>query len=102
MWEGPFYREPPTAIAKVPKLGPQGLRPELLLLELGPHASGWSSNSDWIKKVEIATLRNIDYRAQSTSTPRRVSIKQQFRQQLGSGIVGIIIGVMLGSSIIKG
>ena len=27
MWEGPYYREPPTAIVKAPEPGPQGLRP---------------------------------------------------------------------------
>ena len=26
-WEGPFYREPLTAIVKAPEPGPQGLRP---------------------------------------------------------------------------
>ena len=26
-WEGPSYREPPTAIVKAPEPGPQGLRP---------------------------------------------------------------------------
>jgi hypothetical protein len=26
-WEGPSYREPLTAIVKVPEPGPQGLRP---------------------------------------------------------------------------
>ena len=40
MWEGPYYREPLTAIVKVPKLGLQGLR----LSDLDPHASGWSSD----------------------------------------------------------
>ena len=27
-WEGPSYREPPTAIVKAPEPGPQGLRPD--------------------------------------------------------------------------
>ena len=30
-WEGPFYREPPTAIVKAPEPGPQGLRPNFEL-----------------------------------------------------------------------
>ena len=29
MWEGPSYREPPTAIVKAPELGLEGLRPNL-------------------------------------------------------------------------
>ena len=27
-WEGPSYREPPTAMVKAPEPGPQGLRPD--------------------------------------------------------------------------
>ena len=30
-WEGPSYREPPTAIVKAPEPGPQGLRPNFEL-----------------------------------------------------------------------
>jgi hypothetical protein len=30
-WEGPSYREPPTAIVKAPKPGPSGLRPNFRL-----------------------------------------------------------------------
>ena len=40
-WEGPSYREPPTAIVKAPKPGPQGLRPiEQSLYDRGKHRYG--------------------------------------------------------------
>ena len=47
----------------------------------------------------ICDLWNTDHRAQSTFIPLRVIIRQRFRQQLGSGIIGAMIGVMLGSNI---
>ena len=28
IWEGPYYREPPTAVVKAPEPGPQDLRPK--------------------------------------------------------------------------
>jgi hypothetical protein len=43
----------------------------------------------------ICDLRNTDHRAQSTSSPLGVIIRQHSRWQLGSGIVGAMIGVML-------
>ena len=36
MWEGPYYREPSTAMVKAPEPSPSGLRPELAIRTLAP------------------------------------------------------------------
>ena len=47
----------------------------------------------WIgEATHMGDLWNTDHRVQNTSTPSGVSIRQWFRQQLGSSIIRVMIG----------